>query len=133
MKRNKFRSRKKVLQPELSYIAMQEVDLPGMPPKPKNVELKISSTAMEKVSEAAALCARDPKALKAFFEQLAEEYPANGQPISLISILPAGEKGVDITLSPLPTLSKGEYRAFIHTLGLRCIEAISSVPAGDEK
>ena len=117
--------RKDFTQGELPAKPMTEIELPGMPKKPKNVEPKISSTVMEVVSEVAALCARDPKVLKAFFEQLANEYPGDGQPISLISILPEGKKGIDITLTPLPTLSKGEYRAVVHTLGLRCIEGLS--------
>ena len=125
MERKTIRKRKSFRQPELPAKAMMEVDLPGMPKKPKNVEPKISNNVMGKVTEAAALCAADPKVVKAFFEQLGEQYPSNGQPISLISILPEGKRGIDITLTPLPTLSKGEYRAMVHTLGLRCIEGLT--------
>jgi hypothetical protein len=133
MKRKNIRQRKSFRQPELTGRSMAEAELPGMPNKPKNVEPKISNTVMEVVSEAAALCAGDPKVLKAFFEQLAEQYPSSGQPISLISIMPKGEKGIDITLTPLPTLSKGEYRAVIHTLGLRCIEGLTIPERGGKK
>ncbi len=125
MKRKNIRQRKSFRQPELTAKPMAEVELPGMPEKPKNVEPKISSTAMEIVSEAAALCAGDPKVLKAFFEQLAEQYPESGQPISLISIMPAGEKGIDVNFKLLPSVSPGEDRALIHQLGIRAMEAIS--------
>ena len=126
MKRKRFNHRKSFVQPELSYIPMEEAELPGMPEKPKNVEPKISDLVMGKIAESAALCARDPKVLKAFLQQLAQQYPADGQPISLISILPAGEKGINITLHPLPTLQKGEYRALVHKLGLKCVEGLTT-------
>lgn len=115
---------------ELPSKAMIETDLPGMPKKPKRVEPEISNIVMKVIGDAAAVCAADPKILKAFFEQLAEQYPGDGQPISLISILPAGKKGINITLTPLPTLSSVKDRALIHTLGLRCVEGLTIKKGG---
>lgn len=123
MKRKNFDKSKK----------MTEVELPSMPERPKNVQPKISSTVMEKVSEAAALCVADPKVLKAFFEELREQYPEGGQPISLISIMPSGEKGIDATLTLFPTISSGDNRALIHTLGLRCMEGLTIKDRGAKK
>ena len=125
--------KKNFVQPGLPSKAMTEMELPGMPKKPTNVEPKISNIVMEVVSDAAAVCAGDPKVLKAFFEQLAEQYPGDGQPISLISILPEGERGIGITLTPLPTLSSGKDRALVHTLGLRCIEGLTIKERGGKK
>ena len=126
MKRKTFTHRKRFVQPQLSYIPMVEAELPGMPEKPKNVEPKISSRVMDVITDAAAVCAVDPKILKAFLKELAQQYPADGQPISLISILPAGEKGIDVIFNQLPTLQKGEYRAPVHKIGLKCVESLTA-------
>lgn len=133
MKRKTFRNRRKVVQPGLPSKPMTEMELPGMPKKPKNVEPKISNIVMEVISDAAAVCAGDPKILKAFFEQLAEQYPGDGQPISLLSITPSGEKGIDVNFKLLPSVSPDDNRALIHQLGLRAMEAISFTKSRGKK
>ena len=86
--------RKTFIQGELPSKLMVNAELPGMPEKPKGVEPKISSTAMETITEAAALCAGDPKVLMAFLEELETLYPEGGEPVAIIKIAASGEKGI---------------------------------------